>query len=63
MKEITIYEFQLEEIKDALRIAANIHKSRTNPESCFDRMVVRAEKYAENALEGNIDIEVSWNGK
>ena len=50
MEEITIYKFQLEVIKEALRITANIHGSRKKKETCHDRMVVQAEKYAENAL-------------
>lgn len=50
MEEITIYRFQLESIKEALRVTANIH----------DRMVRQAEKYAENALNGEKDIEVYY---
>lgn len=62
MEKVEIYRFQLEEIIDALRMTANIHGSR-NPskegQTCHDRTVVKAEKFAKNALEGNIDREVS----
>lgn len=63
MEEITIYKFQLEAIKEALRVTANIHKSRDKSKegrSCHDRMVAQAEKYAENALKGEKDIEVLY---
>tara|TARA_R110000803_G_scaffold36053_1_gene77633 strand:- start:701 stop:895 length:195 start_codon:yes stop_codon:yes gene_type:complete len=63
MEEITIYKFQLESIKEALRVTANIHDSRNRQkdgESCHDRMVRQAEKYAENALEGKKDVEVRY---
>ena len=63
MEEITIYKFQLEAIKEALRVTANIHDSRNKNkkgETCHDRMVRQAEKYAENALEGKKDVEVRY---
>ncbi len=60
MKKIEIYKFQLQAIKEALRITANIHKSRDG-KTCFDRQVRQAEKYAENALNGMIDIQVDYN--
>ena len=63
MEEITIYKFQLEAIKEALRVTANIHDSRNkrkNGETCHDRMVRQAEKYAENALKGEKDTEVRY---
>lgn len=63
MEEITIYKFQLEAIKDALRVTANIHDSRNKlkkGETCHDRMVREAEKYAENALKGEKDIQVPY---
>lgn len=64
MKKIEIYEYQLKNIKDALRVTANIHGSR-NPkkadQTCHDRMVRQAEKYAENALAGEIDKEVPYS--
>tara|TARA_R110002124_G_scaffold254670_1_gene420277 strand:- start:357 stop:554 length:198 start_codon:yes stop_codon:yes gene_type:complete len=61
MEEITIYKFQLEQIKEALRITANIHNSRDprkKGQTCHDRLVRKAEKYAENALNGEKDIIV-----
>tara|TARA_R110000850_G_scaffold52169_4_gene126346 strand:+ start:2824 stop:3300 length:477 start_codon:yes stop_codon:yes gene_type:complete len=61
MEEITIYKFQLESIKEALRITANIHDSRNKlkeGETCHDRMVRQAEKYAENALVGEKNVQV-----
>ena len=60
MEEITIYKFQLEAIKKALRVTANIHNSRKTLETCHDRMVVQAEKYAENALKGEKDKVVRY---
>lgn len=60
MEEITIYKFQLEAIKEALRVTANIHNSRKKLETCHDRMVVEAEKYAENALNGEKDKVVRY---
>jgi hypothetical protein len=63
MEIITIYKFQLEAIKEALRVTANIHDSRNKRkegETCHDRMVRQAEKYAENALKGEKDIEVRY---
>lgn len=60
MEEITIYKFQLEAIKEALRVTANIHNSRKTLETCHDRMVVQAEKYADNALKGEKDKVVRY---
>lgn len=60
MEEITIYKYQLETIKEALRVTANIHNSRKSRETCHDRMVVKAEQYAENALKGEKDKEVKY---
>lgn len=59
MEEIRIYKFQLEAIKEALRVTANIHNSRKG-ETCHDRMVRQAEQYAINALEGNYKKQVSY---
>lgn len=59
MEEITIYKFQLDNIKEALRITANIHKSRDG-KTCFDRQVRQAELYAENALNGEKDLVVDY---
>ena len=62
MEKVEIYRFQLESIKDALRMTANIHKSRTPKpdQTCFDRTVVQAERYAANALDGKIDERVPY---
>ena len=60
MEEITIYKFQLEAIKEALRVTANIHSSRKTLKTCHDRMVAQAEKYAENALKGEKDKVVRY---
>ena len=60
MEKIEIYRFQLENIKDALRVVANTYKCRSKV-TCLDRMVTQSEKFAENALEGNIDKYVEYN--
>jgi len=54
MKKVEIYEFQLKEIQDALRLTANIYKCRKK-KTCWDRTVTQAEQYANNALEEKID--------
>lgn len=59
MEEITIYKFQLEVIKEALRVAANSFDCR-NQTTCVDRVVVQAEQYAINALNGEKDKEVIY---
>lgn len=59
MEEVTIYKFQLEAIKEALRVTANAYDCR-NKETCLDRMVTQAEKYAENALKGEKDTVVPY---
>lgn len=59
MEEIIIYKFQLEAIKEALRVVANTYDCRLQ-ETCMDRMVTQAEKYAENALNGGKDIIVRY---
>jgi hypothetical protein len=63
MEEIVIYKYQLETILEALRITANIHNSRQTLETCHDRQVVQAERFAKNALEGKIDEEVPYGIK
>lgn len=62
MKEITIYEFQLKAIREALRVVANTYDCRSN-DTCMDRMVSEAEKYAENALKGEKDKIVKYGQK
>lgn len=59
MKEIIIYQFQLEEIIEALRMTSNLHKSQLG-KTCFDRTVRQAKQYAENALKGEKDITVNY---
>ncbi len=61
MEEITIYKFQLETILEALRLTSNIHESQ-NGETCFDRQVRQAYKYAQNALAGEKDKTVKYMG-
>jgi len=59
MEEIIIYRFQLEAIKEALRITANIHHSNQRL-TCHDRQVMQGYQFAENALIGEKDKEVSY---
>lgn len=59
MEEIVIYKFQLEEIIEALRMTSNLHDSQKG-ETCFDRTVRLAKKYAENALDGKKDERVKY---
>ena len=59
MKEIIIYEFQLDEIIDALRMTSNLYDS-SKGETCFDRTVRQAKQYAENAKNDNKDITVRF---
>ena len=59
MEEIIIYKFQLEVIKEALRITSNIHHSNLGT-SCHDRQVRQALKYAKNALDNNKDEIVKY---
>lgn len=59
MKEIIIYEYQLDVIIDALRITANIHDSRKG-KSCFDRQVRQAEQFALNAKSGDFKKQVKY---
>jgi len=64
MEEIVIYKYQLETIQNALRIAANVHNSRNMKKetgrTCFDRQVCQAEKFTDNALEGDYKKEVNY---
>ncbi len=59
MKEIIIYEFQLENIIEALRITSNIHNC-SKGETSHDRQVRAALQYAKNALYGDKDTEVNY---
>lgn len=60
MKEIIIYEFQLKEIIEALRITKRITKEKNLPETAYDRIVNNAYQYAQNALENKKDVLVSF---
>lgn len=57
MKKLLIYEFQLAEIIDALRLASRALNSQSK-ETAMDRTIIVAKQYAENALAENIDKEV-----
>jgi hypothetical protein len=59
MKEITIYEYQLKEIIDALRLTSNIYNCQSK-ETCFDRIVTTAKAYADNALNDKKDEIVKY---
>ena len=59
MEEITIYQFQLEAIVNALRLTANIYGCRDGKTS-YDRQVRQAEQYSKNALNGDKDIKVKY---
>lgn len=54
MKEVIIYEYQLKEIIDALRLSANINGCWTK-ESAYARTLMLAYQYANNAIEGQKD--------
>ena len=58
MKELTIYEFQAEHIKDTLRLVARILESSKRTAS-VDRDVIQAKEMIENVLSGEIDKRVS----
>jgi hypothetical protein len=61
MEEIVIYKFQLESIKEALRLTQNIYvNNKQTGETCFDRQVNQAKKFSENALEGKKDEQVPY---
>lgn len=57
MKEIIIYEFQLKEIYEALRLTKKI-SNEMKPESvetAYDRVVNNAYMYAKNAMKDERD--------
>ncbi len=58
MNKLIIYEYQLKEIADALRLAARTLNSQSK-ETAIDRTIMVAKQYAENALVQNIDKEVT----
>ena len=57
MKELKIYEFQAKHILNALNSAVRIHKCKSK-ETCFDRDIMQALGFIENALNKDIDKEV-----
>ncbi len=59
MKEIIIYEFQLETIVEALRLTVKYNDS-TKGKTCYDRQVRQAYEFAKNALAGNKDVVVKY---
>lgn len=58
MNKLIIYEYQLKEIADALRLAARTLNSQSK-ETAMDRTIMVAKQYVENALVQNIDKEVT----
>ena len=58
MEEIKIYKFQLEAIKDTLRLTVNINNCR-GKETSFDRSVMQSVAFVDNALKGEIDTRVN----
>lgn len=58
MDELKIYKFQLEQIKDTLRIVANLLNSRTK-ETSLDRDIMVSIGMIDNALNGEIDNSVN----
>ena len=53
MKEITIYEFQLKTIIEALRITSNIHNS-SKGKTCHDRQVRQALEFAKTLRDDQV---------
>lgn len=54
MKELKIYKYQAETIKDALRLVSNHLKSHTN-ETAMDRTITQALGMINTVLEENPD--------
>jgi hypothetical protein len=57
MDELKIYKFQLEQLKDTLRLVANVLDSRKK-ETCLDRDIMVSIAMVDNALSGEIDKRV-----
>ena len=56
MEEIIIYKYQLKAIQNALRLAININEcNKKYNQTCFDRQILKAKLFADNALNGKID--------
>lgn len=60
MEEITIYNFQLKTIVEALRLTSNMHESNKGL-TCYDRQINQAYEYAKNALNNEKDIIVKYS--
>jgi hypothetical protein len=59
MEEIIIYKYQLEIIRNVLRLTNNIHESEKGL-TCFDRQVRQAKEYADNVIKGDKDKRVHY---
>ena len=57
MKEIIIYEYQLKQIIEVLRLSSILHNCSTK-KTCYDRQVTKAKEMAENCLNGEKDREL-----
>ena len=56
MDEIIIYKYQLKNIQNALRLAININNcDKKDNQTCFDRQMLKAKLFVDNALNGKID--------
>jgi hypothetical protein len=58
MDKLKIYKFQLEQIKDTLRLVANLLNS-IEKETYLDRDIMVSIGMVDNALKGEIDNRVS----
>lgn len=59
MEEKKIYNFQLKEIQNVLRLTWNIYRHDAPDETAYDRMLKKSTAFVENALSGNPDQFVS----
>jgi hypothetical protein len=56
MEEIIIYKYQLKDIQNALRLAIHINGCHNKKDqTCFDRQMLKAKLFVDNALNGKID--------
>ena len=56
MDEIIIYKYQLKAIQNALRLAININDcNKKDNQTCFDRQMLKAKLFVDNALNGKTD--------
>ena len=56
MDEIIIYKYQLKDIQNALRLAIHINGCHNKKDqTCFDRQMLKAKLFVDNALNGKID--------